>query len=108
MLGPERLATHVQVRTRSTVWVCLRNASDPRPGSSFAGVNGTWSFDKIADRAHAYLTASVEHLILWADGQVPLKSQPEQSARVTPRPSYTLAGAAFEPAVQAVWLMKTT
>lgn len=62
----------------------------------------------MADRARAYLTAAIEHLIFWADVQVPLKFHPEHAVEVTLRPSYTLGRAALESAAQVVWLMDTT
>jgi hypothetical protein len=71
-------------------------------------VSELYPFEKVADRARAYLTAGVEHLIFWADVQVPLKFHAEQAVEVTLRPSYTLARASLESAAQAVWLMNTT
>jgi hypothetical protein len=87
---------------------CLRDAGDPLPGSPFAQVSGLYPFEKVSDRARAYLMAAIEHLIFWADLQAPLKFHPEQSTEVTLRPSYTLARASLESAAQAVWLMDTT
>ena len=87
---------------------CLRNAGEPRTGSPFAQVGETFPFEKVADRARAYLTASVEHLVFWADVHVPLKFHPEHTVDVTLRSSYTLGRAALESAAQAVWLMNTT
>jgi hypothetical protein len=87
---------------------CLRNAGDPASGSSFAHVGELYPFERVSDRARAYLAAAVEHLIFWADLQAPLKFHPEQSNEVTLRPSYTLARASLEAAAQAVWLMNTT
>ena len=108
-IGEEAVRGWVEVAHGSRMLQhCLRYASDPRPGSPFARVHGIYPFEKVADRARAYLTASVEHLIFWADVQVPLKFHPEQSVEVTLRPSYTLARAALESAAQAVWLMNTT
>ena len=67
-----------------------------------------YPFEKVSDRARAYLVAAIEHLIFWADLQAPLKFHPEQFNEVTLRPSYTLARASLESAAQAVWLMNTT
>lgn len=108
-IGEEAVRGWVEVAHGSRLLQhCLRNASDPTPGSPFAQVNELYPFEKVADRARAYLTASVEHLTFWADVQVPLKFHPEQTVEVTLRPSYTLARSALESAAQAVWLMNTT
>lgn len=87
---------------------CLRDASDPPPSSPFAQVAELYPFEKVADRARAYLIAALEHLIFWADVQVPLRFHRDQTVEVTLRPSYTLARASLESAAQAVWLMDTT
>jgi hypothetical protein len=71
-------------------------------------VSEFYPFERVADRARAYLTAGVEHLIFWADVQVPLNFHPDHAVEVTLRPSYTVARAALESAAQAVWLMNTT
>lgn len=86
---------------------CLRNTGDPTPRSPFAQVGELYPFEKVSDRARAYLAAAIEHLIFWADLQAPLKFHPEQATEVTLRPSYTLARASLESAAQAVWLMNT-
>lgn len=87
---------------------CLRNASEPVDGSAFDRVAEIYPYERVSDRARAYLAAAVEHLIFWADVQAPLKFHPDQANEVTLRPSYTLARAAIEAAAQAVWMMNTT
>ena len=46
-----------------TLQHCMRHADDPRAGSPFARVSELYPFEKVSDRARAYLTAALEHLI---------------------------------------------
>lgn len=109
LIGEEAVRGWVEVAHGSRILQhCLRHAGDPRARSPFAQVSELYPFEKVSDRARAYLTAAIEHLIFWADLQAPLKFHPEQSVEVTLRPSYTLARASLESAAQAVWLMDTT
>ena len=85
----------------------VRSCGDPAPGSSFAQVNDLYPFEKVSDRARHYVTAGLEHLVMWADFAAPFKFHPEQTTTFTMRPTYALARAALESAAQAVWLMDT-
>lgn len=88
-----RLASHI-----------LRGVGDPRPASNFAQINAIYSYEKASDWHRAYLAASLEHLLIWADIAAPLKFHPEHETVHTFRPAYTLARAATEAASQAVWM----
>lgn len=81
---------------------------DPLTGSNFAQVNDLYPFEKVSDRARHYVSAALEHLIMWADFAAPFRFHPEQTTTFTMRPTYALARAALESAAQAVWLMDTT
>ncbi|MHA7127933.1 hypothetical protein ACRTEC_16305 [Janibacter indicus] len=81
---------------------------DPAPGSNFARVNELYPFEKVSDRAHHYVSAALEHLVMWADFAAPFKFHPEQATTFTMRPTNALARAALESASQAVWIMDTS
>jgi len=85
----------------------LSQIGDPAPGSNFARVADLFPFEKVADRARAYLRAGLDHLVMWADYAAPLKFHPEHEINFTFRPTYTLSRAAIESSSQAVWLMDT-
>lgn len=85
----------------------VRSCGDPTPGSRFAQVNDLYPFEKVSDRARHYVTAGLEHLVMFADFAAPFKFHPEQITTFTMRPTYALARAALESAAQAVWLMDT-
>jgi len=80
---------------------------DPVESSNFRQVNDLYPFEKVSDRARAYLIAALEHMLFWADYAAPLKFHEEQITNFTLRPAYTLARAAIEASAQAVWLMDT-
>ncbi|RAO62148.1 hypothetical protein LUPAC06_00510 [Micromonospora saelicesensis] len=85
----------------------VEGCGDPVGGSSFYQVNTLYPFEKVSDRARHYVTAALQHMLMWADHAAPFKFHPEQVVYFTLRPSYTLARAALESAAQAVWLMDT-
>ena len=85
----------------------LRLIGDPAPGSNFADVARLYPYEKVSDRVRAYLTAGLEHMLMWADAHAPLKFHEDQVSTVMLRPAYTLARATIEASAQAVWLMDT-
>ena len=85
----------------------VKACGDPSPGSNFAHVNDLYPFEKVSDRARHYVTAALEHMVMWADFAAPLKFHPDQTTTFTMRPTFALAPAALETAAQAVWLMDT-
>lgn len=88
-------------------WKVLSMVGDPAPGSNFRQVNRLYPYEKVSDRARAYLDAAFEHLLMWADFVAPFKFHPEQVTNFSLRPSYTLARAALESSAQAVWMLST-
>jgi hypothetical protein len=82
----------------------LAGIGDPAPGSKFQQVNALYPYEKSSDWCRTYLTAALEHLLLWADYVAPLRFHPEQEVVHTFRPAHTLGRAAMEAASQAVWL----
>lgn len=85
----------------------LSRIGEPAPGSNFAQVANLYPFEKVSERARAYLRAGLDHLMMWADYAVPLKFHPDQTLNFTLRPTYTLSRSAIEASSQAVWLMET-
>lgn len=96
--------TEVAIGSR-IISTLLDLVGDPEPGSNFAWADSQYPFEKVSDRARAYLKAALEHLIFFADYAAPLKFHPDQAAMFTLRPTYTIARAALEAAVQSVWLV---
>lgn len=88
-----RLASHI-----------LRAVGDPAPGSNFARTNSLYPPEKASDWHRAFLTASLEHLLLWGDLAAPLTFHPEHEVTYAFRPAHTLGRAALEAAAQAVWM----
>lgn len=88
-------------------WHMVEGFGDPAEGSNFDRVNTIYPFEKVSDRARHYVTAALQHMLMWADHVAPFKFHPEQAVTFSLRPSYTLARAALESAAQAVWLMDT-
>lgn len=82
----------------------LHGVGDARRGSNFAQIDSVYPYEKASDWHRAYLTAALEHLIVWADIVAPFKFHPEHEVTHTFRPAYTLARAALEAASQAVWM----
>lgn len=113
----ERVDRRVPVTPAATVeWVAvahgarlsarlLANVRQPTADSNFARLDEIYPFDSVAVFTRGYLSASLEHLLFWADYAAPLKFHPEQEANFALRPAYTLARAALEAAAPAVWLM---
>lgn len=82
----------------------LRAVGAPAPRSNFSQIDSTYPFEKASDWHRAFLSAALEHLILWADLAAPLKFHPEQDVTHSFRPAYTLGRAALEASSQAVWM----
>ncbi|MGH8523523.1 MAG: hypothetical protein ACREXY_04705 [Gammaproteobacteria bacterium] len=82
----------------------LSTLGDPTSGSSFTQINVLYPHEKASDWCRSYLTAALEHLIIWADHVAPLVFHPDQHVEHTLRPAYTLARAAMEASAQAVWM----
>ncbi|WP_432560674.1 hypothetical protein [Granulicoccus sp. GXG6511] len=103
-LEATRAFTEIAQWTR-VCWHMLKAWGDPAPGSRFEQMNDIYPFEKVSDRARHYISAALEHLLMWADFAVPFKFHPEQTTNVMLRPPMALARAALESAAQAVWLM---
>ena len=82
----------------------LQAMPDPAPSSKFAQVNAEYPFEKASDWHRSYLSAALEHLIVWADIAAPLKFHPEHEVIFSFRPAHTLGRAAMEAASQAIWV----
>lgn len=102
-----RAFTEIAIGIRAS-WHVFNHAPSPQPGSAFAQTHELYPFEPLAERAQAYVRASLEHLIWWADWVAPLKFHPEQETSFSLRPAYTLGRAGLESAAQAVWMLDTT
>jgi len=103
----ERVDRRVPVTPAATVeWVAvahgarlsarlLANVRQPTANSGFAQLDELYPFDSVAVFTRGYLSASLEHLLLWADYAAPLTFHPEQEVNFALRPAYTLARAAL-------------
>lgn len=107
-VSPEasRAFTEIAQGTR-LCWRMFSSCGGPAPNSNFDQADAIYPFERVSDRAHHYVSAALEHLLMWADFAAPLKFHPEQTTTFTLRPPMALARAALESAAQAVWLMDT-
>lgn len=55
----------------------LHNVEDPSPDSNFAQINAIYPNEKASDWHRSYLTAALEHLLVWADIVAPLRFHPD-------------------------------
>jgi hypothetical protein len=83
----------------------LRDVQTPNETSRFAQVDALYPSQPASRWCRGYLTAALEHLIMWADFAAPLKFHEEQVVIHALRPAQALARAAAESAAQAVWIM---
>lgn len=88
-------------------WHMFSNIPSPAEGSNFARTRELYPFEPLDERAQAYVSAALEHLLMWAEYTAPFKFHPEQESNFYQRPPYTLARAALEAAAQAVWILDT-
>ena len=82
----------------------LATSADPGAGSNFDLIDAHYRYELASSWHRSYLTAALEHLLLWAEMVAPLKFHPDQVTIHRLRPTYTLARAALESAAHAVWL----
>lgn len=75
------------------------------PQSRFGEVDRFYPLESAERWCRSYLSAALEHLVMWADLVAPLKLHPEAELHHSLRPAQTLARAALESASQAVWIM---
>jgi hypothetical protein len=83
----------------------LRQVHDPVPTANFAQANGFYPFEKVSDWCLGYLSAALEHALLWADFTQPLTFTEDHKVVHQFRPAQTLGRATLEAASQAVWIL---
>lgn len=104
-VSPEVVQSWVLIAHRARIADrMLGDINDPSPDSDFAEVNAMYPAEKASDWHRSYITAALEHLIVWANVVAPLKFHPEHEVTHTFRPAYTLARAAMEASSQALWV----
>lgn len=86
-------------------WNTLTNVGEPREGSNAFTMNAFYPYERVDERARAYLTAALEHLLVWSELAAPLAFHPDQVVIHAQRPPYTLARAAIESSARAIWLL---
>ena len=79
-----------------------KGTPDPTQDSNFGQINALYPQEKASDWHRSYLTAALEHLLIWANTVAPLKFHPEHEVTHTFRPAFTLARAALEASSQAL------
>lgn len=82
----------------------LKGTPGPAPNSHFTQINALYPHEKASDWHRSYLTAALDHLLIWANIVAPLKFHPEHEVTHAFRPAFTLARAAIEASSQAVWM----
>jgi hypothetical protein len=103
----DRASAHVwvEVAQASRVFNDLLDQTPRRTDASrFAQMEQTSPDEPVERWCRSYLSAALEHLVMWADYVAPLKLHPEAEQHFTARPAQTLARAALESASQAVWV----
>ncbi|MCP3426041.1 hypothetical protein NBM05_08500 [Rothia sp. AR01] len=88
-------------------WKAMSLCGDPAELSNFSQIDSIYPFEKVSSSAKHYISAALEHLLMWADYAAPQKFHPEQETVLTSRPVHALARASLESSAQAVWLLNT-
>lgn len=83
----------------------LSQIKEPRQGSNFEKVNALYPYERSSDWCREFLSAGIEHMLLWASHVAPLSFNPGAEVTHTFRPVQTLSRAAVESAAHAVWIM---
>jgi hypothetical protein len=83
----------------------LSQVGDPTRTSNFETINDHYPPERSSDWCREFLSAGLEHMVLWADHVAPLRFHEEAVVTHTFRPMQTLSRAAMESAAQAVWVM---
>lgn len=92
-VSPEasRAFTEIAQGTR-LCWRMFSSCGGPAPKSNFDQADAIYPFERVSDRAHHYVSAALEHLLMWADFAAPLKFHPEQTTTFTLRPRWLWLG----------------
>lgn len=83
----------------------LSQIGEPRQGSNFERINALYPYERSSDWCREFLSAGIEHMLLWANHVAPLSFHPDTEVTHTFRPVQTLSRAAVESAAHAVWVM---
>ncbi len=94
----------------ATYWVrgcelALKEAVDPRPDSWLAHADRLYRWEKVSAWSRSYLTAAIDHLLLWADLVAPYKFAEDHINHVRFRPYVMLGRAGLESSAHGVWLL---
>lgn len=83
----------------------LRETPPAETGSPLDIVDDYFPMEPIERWCRSYLSAALEHLVMWADFAAPTVFHPDAVVHHSQRPAQTLARAALESASQAVWVL---
>lgn len=83
----------------------LSQIEAPRQGSNFDKINALYPYERSSDWCREFLSAGIEHMLLWASHVAPLSFHPDTEVTHTFRPVQTLSRAAVESAAHALWVM---
>lgn len=85
--------------------LALVGAVDPNPGSFLAFADQLYQWEKVSTWSRSYLTAGIEHMLLWADLVAPYSFDETHINHVRYRPYLLMARAGLESGAHAVWLL---
>lgn len=103
-------ADHQQRWTAATYLVracelALVGAVDPEPASFLALADSLYKWEKVSGWSRNYLTAGIEHMLLWADLVAPYKFDEDHINHVCFRPYLLMGRAGLESGAHAAWLL---
>lgn len=106
LIGREAAQPWVEVAQSARVSdSLLRKLGQPSDGSQFQKVDAHYPTYLASRWVRGYLSAGLEHLVMWADFAAPYKFHAEQEIHHNLRPVQALSRAALESSSQAVWIM---
>ncbi|QMT00267.1 hypothetical protein H1R19_15205 [Gordonia jinghuaiqii] len=85
--------------------LALSAAVDPMPGSRPDFADKLYKWEKVSAWLRSYLTAGIEHMMLWSDLVAPYEFDGSHVNRVRFRPYLLMGRAGIESGAHAVWLL---
>lgn len=85
--------------------LALVGAVDPTPSSLLAYADALYRWEKVSAWSRNYLTAGIEHMLLWADLVAPYSFDEGHINHVRFRPYLLMGRAGLESGAHAVWLL---
>ncbi|MDV8003133.1 hypothetical protein [Rhodococcus sp. IEGM 1408] len=85
--------------------LALVGAVDPAPNSPLAFADALYPWEKVSAWSRNYLSAGIEHMLLWADLVAPYSFDKAHINHVRYRPYLLMGRAGLESGAHAVWLL---